>query len=101
MKQLIIKDKKYQQLLQGYESWLEVQGYSESSVYNMPILAQGFLYYQQELGRSLKDWQGVHYKEYMAYTQQRKNQRRAGGLSANHLNKIAHSLEQLQPYPYL
>jgi integrase/recombinase XerD len=46
----------------------------------------------------LNDWQPLDFKAFMEHCKTRKNERRAGALSSNHLNKIAHALDLLQQY---
>ncbi|OED47219.1 hypothetical protein AB832_00675 [Flavobacteriaceae bacterium (ex Bugula neritina AB1)] len=98
MKKLILKTASYQALEQAFRSWLIVLGYSESSCYNLPTLIREFLHYQEQHNKELNDWQPIDFKTFMEHCKIRKNQRRAGALSSNHLNKIAHALDLLQQY---
>ena len=98
MKKQKLRNKHYKSLLEGFSTWLTTLGYSASTVYNLPNFVQGFLYYQEERARQLSDWEGGHFRSYMEYSSERKNERRAGGLSNSHINKIAHSLELFQRY---
>ena len=98
MKKKQVKSKEYQALLQGFSDWLTTVGYSKSTIYNAPAIAQGFLFYQEGKQRVLGDWEGAHFRAYMKYNSERKNERRGGSLSSAHLNKIAQSLELFQRY---
>jgi integrase/recombinase XerD len=98
MKKLVLKTASYQALEQAFKSWLIALGYSESTCYNLPNLVREFLHYQEQENKSLKDWQPMDFKAFMSYCKTRKNERRAGGLSSNHLNKIAHALDLFQQY---
>jgi integrase/recombinase XerD len=98
MKKLVLKTASYQALEQAFKSWLIALGYSESTCYNLPNLVREFLHYQEQEKKGLKDWQPMDFKAFMSYCKTRKNERRAGGLSSNHLNKIAHALDLFQQY---
>jgi integrase/recombinase XerD len=98
MKKLVLKTASYQALEQAFKSWLIALGYSESTCYNLPNLVREFLHYQEQENKELKDWQPMDFKAFMSYCKTRKNERRAGGLSSNHLNKIAHALDLFQQY---
>ena len=93
-----LKNPRNKQLLQGFERWLTTLGYSSSVVYNYPSSVQGFLHYQELNKRKFGDWEGLHYQAYMQESKERSNDKRGGGLSAGHLNKIAQSLELFQRY---
>ena len=98
MKKLILKTVSYQALEQAFKSWLTALGYSESTCYNLPNFIREFLHYQEQQNKELNDWQAMDFKAFMSHCKTRKNQRRAGALSSNHLNKIAHALDLLQQY---
>ena len=98
MKKLVLKSIEYQQLEKAFESWLKALGYSASSCYNLPIGVREFLHYQEQYNRAVGDWKGLDFIDFMRYYQERKNERRAGGLSNNQINKMAHALDLLQVY---
>ena len=98
MKKQKLRNRHYRQLQAGFTSWLETLGYSASSVYYIPLLVQGFLFFQEEKKRSLADWQGAHLRAYMEYCKTRRKERHAGGLSSGHLNKIVQALQLFQQY---
>lgn len=93
-----LRNPRNKQLLQGFERWLNTLGYSASVVYSYPSMVQGFLYYQEERNRRFNDWQASNFQAYMQQSRERANEKRGGGLSAGHLNKIAQSLEVFQRY---
>jgi len=98
MKKLVLKTVTYQVLEQAFKSWLIALGYSESTCYNLPTSIREFLHYQEQQNKELSDWQPSDLKAFMSHCKTRKNERRAGALSSNHLNKIAHALDLLQQY---
>ncbi|WP_052598405.1 tyrosine-type recombinase/integrase [Aureispira sp. CCB-QB1] len=98
MKKLELKTKQYEQLEKSFKSWLEVQNYSESTCYNLPLRIREFLHYQEGKKKDLAAWQGSDFESFMSYYKNRKNQRKAGALSTAHINKTAHALCLLQKY---
>jgi len=98
MKKLALTNPVYQQLEQAFKNWLQALGYSENSVYALPLHLREFLHYQETKGHHFKDWKAGHFLSFMTYFKMRKNQRRTGALSSHHINKMAHSLELLQRY---
>jgi integrase/recombinase XerD len=98
MKKLILKNTKYQQLEQAFEAWLFVLGYSESSRYNLPVHVREFLYYQETQNKELRNWSANDFDCFIKHCSNRKNERRTGGLSSAHINKMIHALDLLQQY---
>ena len=91
-------EEQYQALVTGYKKWLETLNYSKSTVYYAPREVTKFIQYQTNHQRSFEDWQALHFHQYMDYTEQRPNERRGGGISPAHLNKIAGTLQRFQRY---
>lgn len=85
-------------LVSGYQTWLQALNYSKSTVYYDPREVAKFITYQIHHGRSFADWQALHFHQYMDHTEQCPHQRRAGGVSPAHLNKIACALQRFQRY---
>lgn len=88
----------YEELVGGYRQWLAVLNYSKRTVYYDPREASKFMDYQAGYGRDFADWAAKHFHQYMEYTEQRPNERRGGGISPAHLNKIASALQRFQRY---
>lgn len=98
MKKLVLKTKNYQKLEASFSHWLFVSGYSESSLTNLPVHVREFLHYQEQENKVLKDWNATDFDRFISHCSNRKNQRRTGGLSSSHINKIIHALDLLQQY---
>lgn len=86
-------------LLQGFQQWLTVLGYSALSV---PGMVQGLRQFmrwliQQEI-HSLDQLQALHASEYMEQEQQRLGQRTGRPLSSGHLNKQIEALQLFSKY---
>ena len=45
MKKLILKNESFQYLQQSFKEWLDVLGYAESTVYNLPNHIRELFYY--------------------------------------------------------
>lgn len=99
MKKLGLKTVSYQHLEKGFKEWLDILGYSNMSVYNVPNIIREFLYFLEQQGcvhiRHLKQ---NHYQEYYHYISTRANQIRGGGLSNNSINKHIQALEKFHEY---
>lgn len=86
-------------LLQGFQQWLTVLGYSVLSV---PGMVQGLRQFmrwliQQEI-HSLDQLQALHASEYMEQERQRLGQRTGRPLSSGHLNKQIEALQLFSKY---
>jgi len=83
----------------NYKEWLDILGYAETTVYNLPNHLQEFFYYaeQNNIGnidqittKTIKD----HYRA----LQQRANERQSGALSKSYLNKHQQALKKFKDY---
>ena len=71
-----------------FQQWLDILGYSTSSVYNLPNHVHEFLWFLEQ--HQVNIITGITtdlYDQYYKYLQQRSNTRRGGGLSDAYLNK--------------
>lgn len=100
MKKLPIENRSYKVLLEGYSQWLDILGYAESTVYNLPNHAREFLYYLEQNGHTELNSVTVQIiKDYYVYLQRRSNERRkGGGLSKSYLNKHQQGLKKFKEY---
>lgn len=91
MKQLQLSNASFRYLEQSFKEWLDIMGYAAISVYNMPLQVRELLYYLEGQGiTNIKELNNKHIQKYYNKLKERANQRRAGGLSNNHLNKHSH-----------
>jgi integrase/recombinase XerD len=99
MKNLILKNSSYEYLEKAFKEWLDILGYCEGSIYNMPSIIREFLHFLEGLNiNQITALKQIHYKDYFNYLNSRGNQRRGGGLSNNYLNKHIQTLEKFYEF---
>jgi len=99
MKKLDLANASYRYLEQSFKDWLDVQGYSPSTVYNLPNHIREFLHHLESKGiAQIKELKHDHIRSYYKHLQERSNQRRGGGLSNGHLNKHIQALRKFTEY---
>ena len=99
MKKLMLKNPSFEYLEKGFEEWLSVQGYSKSTVYNLPHHVRELLYYLEQKGlTSIQQLELIHFKKYYQQLEQRANDRRDGGISSAHLNKHGQAMKRFVEY---
>lgn len=99
MKNLVLKNSRYEYLEKAFTEWLNVLGYSPMSAYNMPSLVREFLHFlESNKINHIRELKQQHYKKYFNYISSRGNQRRGGGLSNNYLNKHIQALEKFYEF---
>jgi len=99
MKKLPLKSETFIELLASYRNWLDVLGYAQSTVYNLPNHLREFFYFLERNGHS--DVSKVTTKLVQDYYKElagRTNQRRGGGLSKAFLNKHQQALKKFLKY---
>lgn len=99
MKKLTLHNSSYEYLLKAFGEWLDILGYCQMSVYNMPSIIREFCHYLE--GQKVDHIKGLkqsHYRGYMDYISTRSNQRRGGGLSNNYVNKHIQALEKFYEF---
>ena len=99
MKKLKLQNKGYKLLVANYKEWLDILGYAESTVYQLPIHLQEFFYYAECHGHhNLQQLTTQTVKDYYRELQQRSNDRHDGGLSKSYLNKHQQALKKFSEY---
>jgi integrase/recombinase XerD len=99
MKQLTLHSEAYRYIIASFKEWLQMLGYSEQTVYQLPNYIQEFLFYAESKG-----YAGLHQinndliKEHYYKLKERGNKRRAGGLSNAYLNKHLQALQKFGDY---
>lgn len=99
MKKLDIENASFRYIEQSFKEWLDVQGYAESTVYNLPLHIRELLHYLEikEI-TNIKELDIKHIQSYYQKLKERSNQRRGGGLSNAHLNKHLQALRKFTEY---
>lgn len=99
MKNLTLNNHSYKVLLQEFKQWLDILGYAETTVYNLPNhLKEFFSYLENNNVNQLNHIETQHVTDYYKYLQERPNQRRQGGLSKGYLNKHQQALFKFREY---
>lgn len=99
MKKLPVTDRSYKELLHSFKDWLDILGYAETTVYNLPIHLREFFNYLECHGHSnLSTITTQTVLDYYNYLKERPNQRREGAISKGHLNKHQQALFKFREY---
>jgi integrase/recombinase XerD len=95
MKNLPLESTSYNYLENAFREWLDVLGFVQVTVYNLPRAVREFLYYlEQNQVNQLSELTTAHLKEYYHYLISRANQRQGGALSSNYINHHFWGLEK-------
>ena len=100
MKQLKLKSESFQYIEISFKQWLDVMGYAQSTVYQMPNYVRE-LFYWLENEKQITQINQITtplIKEHYQNLKTRSNQRRSGALSNNYLNKQLQGLYKLMEY---
>lgn len=121
MKKLKLHNESFKLLVANYKEWLDILGYAESTVYQLPNHLQEFFYYLEQGGAlrnhpvddfseraslpcgqttvtNINDITTQHIKDYYKYLQERSNERQSGALSKSYLNKHQQALKKFKEY---
>mgnify|MGYP000671848539 CR=1 FL=1 len=99
MKKLPITDHSYKELLEDFKQWLDILGYAQTTVYNLPIhLREFFNYLESRHIYQINHIQTDHVIDYYNYLKERPNQRREGAIGNGHLNKHQQTLYKFREY---
>ena len=99
MKKLNLKNTSYKVIVQDFKQWLDVLGFAETTVYNLPIHLKEFFNYLESHGHSdINTITTQTVTDYYNYLKERPNQRKNGGLSNGSLNKHQQALFKFREY---
>ncbi|MEM9648651.1 MAG: tyrosine-type recombinase/integrase [Bacteroidota bacterium] len=99
MRKLQLKNESYQYLLMSFKDWLDILGYAESTVYNLPNhIRELFYYLEQNNINHIKQLDNKLIREYYGHLKLRSNERQGGGLSNAYLNKHLQALYKFTDY---
>ncbi len=99
MKKLKLQNEVFKMFVANYKEWLDILGYAESTVYQLPNHLQEFFYYLEQ--NSIKNINQITtkiIKEYYRELQQRANERQSGALSKSYLNKHQQAIKKFSDY---
>jgi len=99
MKSLPLSNPNFRYLEKSFSEWLDVLGYSQQSIYQMPIHVRELLHYleTQQLS-NINTLTPQHIKNHYKKLQERSNKTRGGGLSKSHLNKHIQAIRKFTDY---
>jgi len=99
MKKLLLQNSKYLYLIESFGEWLDILGYSEQTIYQLPIHVKEFLYWlEQKNIQSIGQINPEQIQDYYYQLRERKNHRRGGGLSLAYLNKHQQAISKFFDY---
>ena len=100
MKKLDLQNTSFRYIEKSFREWLDILGYSEITVYNLPNMIRELLYYMESQRlNNIKDLTVHTIEEYYYKLKERANQRKEGGaLSNGHLNKHIQALRKFTEY---
>jgi len=99
MKQLPIESENFQYIEYSFKQWLEILGYSGTTVYNLPNMLREFFNWLENKGiTTIKEIKTEYVKQYYQYTKQRANTRFEGGLSNASINNQRRMLHLFMDY---
>lgn len=99
MKKLKLQNDVFKLFVTNFKDWLDILGYAESTVYQLPIHLQEFFYYvEQQHIKTLTDISPKTIKAYYSILKERANERTSGALSKSYLNKHQQALKKFKEY---
>lgn len=99
MKKLILKNESFQYIEKSFREWLDILGYAESTVYNLPNHIRELLYYlEQNNINNINQLDNQIIKEHYNNLKLRSNDRKGGALSNGSLNKQLQALYKFTEY---
>ncbi len=99
MKKLKLQNEVFKMFVANYKEWLDILGYAESTVYQLPNHLQEFFYYlEQNSIVNINQITTKTVKDYYEELQQRANERQSGALSKGYLNKHQQALKKFKEY---
>jgi len=100
MKKLSLENASFRYIEQSFREWLDILGYSEITVYNLPNMIRELLHYMEKQRlNNIKDLTDHTIESYYHQLKERSNQRKTGGaLSSSHLNKHIQALRKFTEY---
>jgi integrase/recombinase XerD len=99
MKSLVLTNQSYKVIVQDFRQWLDIIGYAETTVYNLPNhLKEFFHYLEQNKINRINEINTQSVLDYYDHLKTRPNERRSGALSKGHLNKHQQALFKFREY---
>ena len=99
MKSLPLQNPSFRFIEQSFREWLDIQGFADTTVYNLPTHIRELLHYLESQGiNHIKELEIKHINAHYEKLKERTRQKRGGGLSNGHLNKHIQALRKFTDY---
>lgn len=99
MKHLPINSQSFQYVEKSFREWLDILGYADSTVYQLPLYARELFHWLEQQGiNQIQQLTTEHIRSHYHNLKHRGNQRRGGALSNTYLNKHLQALYKLMDY---
>ncbi|WP_459926540.1 tyrosine-type recombinase/integrase [Flavobacterium covae] len=99
MKNLVLENESYREIHKDFKNWLDILGYADTTLYNLPNHLREFLHYlENESINKINQISVQIIKDYYHYLKTRDNKSRDGGLSKAYLNKHIQTLFKFNDY---
>ena len=99
MKKLHLKNQSFIYIEKSFREWLDILGYAESTVYNLPNhIRELFYYMEQNQINSITQLDNQLIKDHYNNLKHRSNDRKGGALSNGSLNKHLQALYKFTDY---
>jgi integrase/recombinase XerD len=94
-----IKNESYLEIVKDFDNWLDILGYSESTIKSLPSHLREFFHYLEKQNiNTINHITTQIIKDYYNHLKTRDNQAREGGLSKAYLNKHLQALFKFNDY---
>lgn len=100
MRNLAVKSESFNYLERSFKEWLDILGYSEQTVYQLPNYVRELFHWleQEKKVSQVEQITNLQIKQYYHHLKERTNQTRKGALSNNYLNKHQQGLLKFMDY---
>jgi integrase/recombinase XerD len=99
VKQLPIQSENFQYIEHSFKQWLDVLGYVQSTVQELPNRIREFFNWLEKRSiNNIKQLTGEHIKSYYKYIKQRPHSKESGALSSSYINKHRFALIKFTEY---
>jgi len=98
MRGLILKNKKHIAQETAFTKWLELLGYSDTTVYSMPGHVREFLHWIEKKEKKIETLSSPDIQEYFDYLRERKKKKQQGALQASYLHKHLQAIKRFSHY---
>lgn len=99
MKSLTLVNPSFRYLEEGFTEWLDILGYSSTTIYYAPLHVRELLYSLESRGiKSIKELDSKHIKQHYDQLKERANRKKGGALGNNSLNKHVQAIKLFTDY---